>query len=220
VIFALREPAILLGLVLGFVVGVAARTTAQRAVTGRGLRLAGVPRLRRGWSGYLDPYGTVAAVLAGPGWGPPPARNPRRRGTDVVLLLVALAVHGALAAAGFAAYVAAGGDLDIFRVVDLSQILHGSVGFSDLAYSVTLGFAVENLACAVLALMPIPPLELGVILWSRLPSSPTARRFAYHLLEEQWGVAVLLLLLLLPLAGQSPLLLYLIDVIGGAVLPH
>jgi hypothetical protein len=44
-----------------------------------------------------------------------------------------------------------------------------------------------------------------------LPRSPGARRFAYRLLEEAWGVAVVLLFLLLPLAGQQPLLLELIN---------
>jgi hypothetical protein len=74
-----------------------------------------------------------------------------------------------------------------------------------------------NLACGLLALLPIPPLELGVLLWSRLPRSPGARRLAYHLLEEQWGVAVVLLFLLLPLAGQQPLLLELINDVSRAI---
>jgi hypothetical protein len=175
---------------------------------------------RGGWSAYLDPYGTVAAVLAGPGWGRRPEPLRRRPGTDVALLVGAVAVHALLAAAGCAAFTAAGGDLGVFRLLNLSAILHGSVGLSSAAQAVAIGFAAVNLACAVLALMPIPPLELGVVLWSRLPRTPGARRVAFHLLEEQWGVAVVLLLLLLPLAGQQPLLLALIDLVAGAVLPH
>jgi hypothetical protein len=41
---------------------------------------------------------------------------------------------------------------------------------------------------------------------------------AYRLLEEQWSIAIVLVLLLLPLAGEQPLLLQLIDNIGGDIL--
>jgi hypothetical protein len=49
-------------------------------------------------------------------------------------------------------------------------------------------------------------------LWSTLPRSPGARRMAYRVLEEQWGIVVLLVLLLLPLAGEQPALL---QIVGG-----
>jgi Zn-dependent protease len=133
------------------------------------------------------------------------------------MLLAALVAHGVLAVAGFAAYNAAGGDYRDFSGIDATGVLHGSFSFDVLApdhataAAITAGFGMVNLACGLLALLPIPPLELGVILWSRLPRSPGARRFAYRLLEEAWGVAVVLLFLLLPLAGQQPLLLELIN---------
>lgn len=227
-IFALRRPGILLGLVLGFLVGIMLRAAVQRAVAhgrlsrgGRGnLRpVGGRPaglRPRAGWAAYLDPYGTVAAVISGVGWGVRP--EVRRRNGDVLLLLAALAVHGVLAAAGLVAFVAVGGERIALHFIDVSQILHGTVRPPDLAQSVTLGFGMVNLACGLLALVPIPPLELGVVLWSRLPRSPGARRVAYRLLEEQWGVAAVLLLLILPLVENQPLLLTLIDTIGGAIL--
>ena len=218
----------LLGLAIGFVVGVLLRAALQRRVArigtpGRGrsgLRsVGGRPgglRPQAGWAAYLDPYGTVAAVLSGAGWGLRP--EVRRRNGDVLLLLVAVAVHGALAAAGFAGFVAAGAPKAALPLIDVSSILHGSIAPDDFAQAVTLGFGMVNLACGLLALLPIPPLELGVVLWSRLPRSPGARRFAYHLLEEQWGVAAVLLLLLLPLAGQQPVVLALIDIIGSDIL--
>lgn len=221
-IFALRRPPILLGLVLGFVVGVALRVTVQRLVARSGTRLrpvgarSGGPRPHGGWAAYLDPYGTVAAILSGPGWGPRP--EVRRRNGDIVMVVVAVGVHAALAAAGLAAFVAAGGPSEALSVIDVSQVLHGDLAYDEFAPSVALGFGMVNLACGLLALLPIPPLELGVVLWSRLPRSPGTRRVAYRVLEEQWGVAVVLLLLLLPLAGQQPVVLALIDTVGGAIL--
>ena len=170
------------------------------------------------WTGYLDPYGVVAAVVAGVGWG---ARVPQRSGRTATMLLrlvAALVVHGVLAAAGFAAYRASSGPEVLGTLVPASDVLHGSVALGSTAAQVAVGFGVVNLACGLLALVPIPPLELGLILWSRLPRSPQARRIAFRVLEEQWGVAVLLLLLLLPLAGQPPALLAVINVIGGAIL--
>lgn len=234
-IFALRHPAVLLGLLVGFLVGVSLRAAVQRwLVSGSGFRRrgrlrpvragrrSGFPQPSAGWSSYLDPYGAVAAALAGVGWGTRVQGRRRGRGSDVALLLAALVVHGALAVAGFAAYNGVGGNFRDFSFVDATSVLHGSFAFDPIAQhgsaaGVAAGFGMVNLACGLLALLPIPPLELGVILWSRLPRSPGARRFSYHLLEEQWGVAVVLLLLLLPLAGQQPLLLELINDASRAI---
>jgi hypothetical protein len=230
VIYALREPTILLGLLVGFLVGIPLRAAVQRQLTRPGglrsrgrLSAVGHQRARLGWPGYLDPYGAVAALLSGAGWGP---RIEARRtpATDVLMLLSALAVHAALTAAGLAAFAAAGGASGLLHGLDVSSVLHASPGVHEVidggnaGRDVALGFAMVNLACGVLALVPIPPLEMGVILWSRLPRSPQTRRVAFHVLEEQWGVAVLLLLLLLPLAGQPPALLAVINAIGGPVL--
>lgn len=228
-LFALRHPAILLGLLVGFLIGVIARAALQQQVASgaklslgrRRLRPVGRPRGARnrvaaGWSTYLDPYGVVAAVIAGVGWG---ARPPARAGRGAFgLLAVALAVHAALAAVGFAAYKALSGPPVLGHGVHVSDVLHGSLALGSAGAQVCVGFAVENLACGLLALVPIPPLELGVLLWSRLPRTAGARRVAYHLLEEAWGVAVILVGLLLPLAGQSPAFLALLDIVGDPLL--
>jgi hypothetical protein len=229
VIYALGHPSILLGLLAGFLIGVPARAALQRVVTRPGglrrrgrLSAVGHRRTRLGWPGYLDPFGAVAVLLSGVGWGP---RVEARRTpmTDVLMLLVALAVHGALTALGLAAFALADGALSGVGLIDVSSVLHGDgivalVTAGGAARNVALGFAMVNLACGILTLVPIPPLELGVILWSRLPRSPQTRRIAYHVLEEQWGVAVLLVLLLLPLAGHPPALLAVVNAIGRPIL--
>ena len=225
-LYALRHPAILLGLLVGFVVGVVVRAALQqRVAAGRGrgrLSRVGASAPRQPWTSYLDPYGAVAAVVAGVGWGARPPQRAGRSRQDVRALVIAVVVHGLLAVAGFAVYRAlanqAGLSLDLGRGIAASDVLHGSLGLPGVGVQVALGFAVENLACGLLALVPIPPLELGVVLWSRLPRTPGARRFAYHLLEEAWGVAVILVGLLLPLAGQRPPLLALIDTVAAPLL--
>jgi hypothetical protein len=223
VLFALRHPAILLGLLIGFVVGVTIRAVLQqRVASGRRLRAAGSRGPARGpWTSYLDPYGVVAAVVAGVGWGARVQQRSSRGPRAFAPLLVALAVHAVLAVIGFAAYRGLSGTQVqglLGNGVDASDVLHGSLALGSTAAQVAVGFAVENLACGLLALAPIPPLELGVLLWSRLPRTPAARRFAYHLLEEAWGVLVVLVALLLPLAGQQPALLALIDILAAPLL--
>jgi hypothetical protein len=221
VIFALRQPAVLLGLVIGFILGTVAVAWAQRAIAGsqwrlrrrRGLRPLGgsARRGRRPASTLLDPYGVACAVVSGIGWGPRPPAPTGLRKPGPGPLIVALVIHGILAAAGLAAYLAAGGHRQLLIVPSdvLFLVVHGSpiVSGESVAAQILLGFAMVNVGCGLLRLVPIPPLEMGVLLWSRLPRSPGSRRLAYHLLEEPWGIAVLIVLLLVPLAGEQPLLL-------------
>jgi hypothetical protein len=214
-LFALRQPATLLGLVLGFVVGCLLRAALQQAVIG-GLRSA---RRFRDTQFWLDPYGVVGALIGGVGWSPRPNVSRFKPRQVWLMVVVAVVVHGALAAAGLAGYLAAGGTRLFFPFVATIDFIHGNQPFiSDFAQRVTLGFGIENLACGLLALVPIPPLELGVALWSTLPKSASARRMAYHVLEEQWGVAIILVLMLLPLAGQQPALLALVGSLADRVI--
>jgi hypothetical protein len=226
-LFALRQPAVLLGLALGFAVGCLLRTASTRLILrapagrlGAGPRLVGrrspLAGLFRPGS-WLDPFGTVAALLSGAGWSVrEPA--PRRPGRLWAVAVGVVVVHGLLTAAGIAGYLAAGGSRDAFPFVDTVSILHGTQSPVSVAQQVALGFAVENLACGLLSIVPIPPLETGVAAWSTLPRTAGAHRLAYRLLEEQWGVAALLVLMLLPLAGEQPLLLALVGAVANPIL--
>jgi hypothetical protein len=108
--------------------------------------------------------------------------------------------------------------LHALGVVGVTTVLHGTFDISSTTQRIALGFGVENLACGLLALLPLPPLELGVALWSTLPRSAGSRRLAAHLLEEQWSIAIVLVLLIVPLVGEGPLLLALIDSAAGHIL--
>jgi hypothetical protein len=214
-LFALRQPATLLGLVLGFAVGCILRTSLQQAFVG-GLRSARrIPGQPQSW---LDPFGVVGALIGGVGWSPRPTLSRFKPRQVWIMVGVAVAVHAALAAVGLAGYVAAGGTRLLFSFSDTISVLHGTQPFAtSFAQKVALGFGIENLGCGLLALVPVPPLELGVALWSTLPKSPSARRAAYRVLEEQWGVAILLILLIVPLAGEQPALLQLVGAISDRI---
>jgi hypothetical protein len=204
-LFALRQPAVLCGLVIGFALGCLLRVAGERLVARgpRGMfkRRYAEPRLidPRAW---LDPFGTVAAVLTGLGWSPRQEPRQGRQRQVWIFVLVAVLVHGLLAVGGFAGYFAAGGSKVILQLTSMLSVLHGTQPFTtSFAQRAALGFGMENLGCGLLALVPIPPLELGVALWSQLPRSMGSRRFAYHLLEEEWGVGAMLVLLLLGMTG-------------------
>jgi hypothetical protein len=216
-LFALRQPATLLGLVLGYVVGMSALTVVVR-------RFERVARGGAPWwhsNSWLDPYAAVGAALAGTGWAPRPevrrgfGSSERRRMWIVAAL--SILVPGLFAVAGFAGYLALEGRgfLPFFTT---TSVLHGSQFIAGPTLQrIVLGFGTENLAMALLSIVPIPPLATGVAAWSTFPRTAGSRRFAYHLLEEQWGIAVVLLLLIVPLAGEQPALLALVNAVGDKI---
>jgi hypothetical protein len=212
-LFALRQPGVLLGLVLGFAAGCMLRVAGQRLVAGGPRPLSGFGSPRT----WLDPYGTVAALLTGVGWSVRPAR--RRSGRLWAMVITAVVAHLIVAVIGVLAYLAAGGPRIALTFFDTVSVLHGTQLIAvTTAQRVSIGVAAVNIGCALLALVPLPPLEAGVALWSTVPRAPGARRLAYHLLEEQWGVAVLLVLLLVPLAGEQPLLLALVAAVADPIM--
>jgi hypothetical protein len=215
VLFALGQPATLLGLLLAYVLGMFAQTWAQRLVVGGRSGLRGISRPQL----WLDPFSAVAALLGGMGWAPRQELNRRRSSAAFLVVVVSVVIEAALAIAGGVAYKAAGGTAKSLTFISTVDVVHGhQIIVTSVAQRVALGFLVESLACGMLCLLPIPPLPLGVWLWSALPRTEGARRLAYHLLEEQWGVAILLVLLLIPLGGQQPALLALLSEIANPVL--
>jgi hypothetical protein len=207
-LFALGQPVVLLGLILGYLAGMFVQCSAHRLIVEgrRGLRGVTKPQL------WLDPYSAVAALLGGMGWPAGQELDRRRVRLPALLLLASIGVEVVLAAIGFAGFRLAGGSTLSLDVISTVDVIHGNglLGFLPQLQRLALGFGVESLACGVICLVPIPPLPLGVWLWSALPRTAGARRFAFHLLEENWGVLIVLVLLVIPLGGQEPLLLSLV----------
>jgi hypothetical protein len=216
VIYALRTPAVLLGIALGFLAAGALRAA---ALAGLSRGRAAVGSALRGWRTWLDPFGVVAVIISGVGWVGTADRFRAKRD-----LAVDLVVHFGLAAAALAGFATVRGsrfDVAVLgQAIGLSNVLHGGLQGAALSFlaSVCAGAGMINLGCGLLALVPIPPLAMGVLVWSRPKRSPQARRFAYHLLEEHWGIALVLVLVLLPVSNNQSPLLALVDTVGDALL--
>jgi Zn-dependent protease len=219
VLRALAHPVTFLGLLAGFLVAIAAHAVAQAAVArGRGDRRA-LRELRRPQR-IIDPFGAVAAAVAGPGWGvsrPQPFRwGGRGRGRQVVVLLAGPAASLAVGATGIAVYLAVGGPRGLLEEVRLSHLLQGRSTdvlqlFLNDGQLFVLAFGLEALAVAVLSLVPLPPLTGWRILMLYSGRSMGWQRAREYLEERNFGVLALLLLLLIPLGLGGPLLLELID---------
>jgi Zn-dependent protease len=211
VLYALRYPFSFGVLVVTFVVGVCARGLAQRLVSGERQPAwvrANTRRRRSTWvKPYIDAYGCIAAFLGGVGWGMPvDISDPRQRsrGRRVVQLLIGPIVLGGLGV----------GLLLIFRVwthqTEPFQPLHSALtGTAFVAranhnfqYSLPFGqvalflAGVELLGMGVLAIIPIPPLDGGKLLFTLVPRSGAWQKARYRLDEENWGLLFLLVLAL------------------------
>lgn len=217
-LFALRQPAVLLGLVLGFAASMIALSATTRLLE-RNSRFP-VPFWHP--KSWLDPYSAVAALLAGVGWAPrPEVRRGFGRSRNQQLWVIAglsVLVPAVLGAAGIAAYAASAGR-GVLPFVNSLSVLHGyQITAVSTGQKIALGFGVECMAIAIISAVPIPPLPVGVAAWTVFPRTPGSRRLAYHLLEEHWGIAALLVLFVIPLGGGGPLLLYLVTTISDSIL--
>lgn len=219
-LFSLGQPIALVGLVVAFLTGVALRAAAQHLVlrhspahrVGGAARRVALVTPRRD----VDVFGVVSALIGGTGWGrglddvgvgPPPRR---------VLLAgpVAVLVASQLAFAGFRI---AGGDRLGLQLYGTADVLRGAPG--DALTQLLLSLAVGLLAFGVFALIPLPPLDGWGLLRHAVRHPGPGFAKARHWLEEQnIGVVILLAGMILPVAGNTPLFLYLLDVVTTPVL--
>jgi hypothetical protein len=212
---ALGSPSSFAGLVVGFLVGLVASAYAQ-AGTARLLGDRAAIRRVGGLRRVLDPFGAVAAALGGPGWGVTPEIPLRSRGRLAVALLagpVAVALLGALALVG---YLLAGGNRLILAGIGITNALDGFDGPAAQVFFVSL--ALELMAMAVLALVPLPPLPGWRLLELASTGSLGWQRARHYLVDNNLGVLALLVLLIFPLGGSHPPLLLILDSVLGSVL--
>jgi Zn-dependent protease len=221
-LYALRHPVALGGLALGFVVAVVVHAWARGELARRTRQtgLLSAPAGPRDARRQTDPFGLVALILAGVGWMRP--LEPAGRWRAGRVRRIALALSGPVAnlvvgSAAFLAYRAMGGSGPLAAAVGARSSLQGSL-VGTAAEQLVAGIAFANLAMAVLEVVPIPPLEGADVLFSLVPPTPGWQRVRHYLAEQNWGVAVVLLLVLLPIAGNAPPLLELIDIVVRAVM--
>jgi hypothetical protein len=181
---------------------------------------ANTKRRRSTWlRPYLDVYGAIAALLGGVGWGAPvDTSDPRHRskGRRVAQLLLGPVVLAALGTGLLLAFralthlgsLSGGGDLradyrfetSLYRVSTGQSFAKSVPGHlhSHLQYVLPFGrvalllAGVELLAMGVLAILPIPPLDGGRLLFALTPKSGGWQRVRYRLDEENWGLLILL----------------------------
>src|SRR5262249_52267676 len=141
----------------------------------------------------------------------------RGRARQVVTLLAGPAASLAVGAAGIAAFLAAGGPRFLLDFVRLSDLLQRR-GTGPTGQGFAPAFRLEALAGAVLSLRPLPPLTGWRILMLFSGRTLGWQRAREYLEERNFGVAALLILLLLPLGFGGPILLELIDWVVGLLI--
>lgn len=214
---ALAHPLSLLVLLASFVVGVVLHAWVQALLADRfgdrRPRLEG--RLRPDPQRHIDPFGAVAALLAGIGWGRPvdlPA-GARRRTAQVVVALAGPMVNLGLGVGALALWrVAFGpaGGTGLGQIGAFFFLQHGASLAGDAASTTLLLFGFVQLYLGALTLFPLPPLDGGNLLLAVAPRTLGWQKAQYQLVERNLGVLALLVLLLIPLGG-GPILPEVLD---------
>ncbi|MGH3731027.1 MAG: hypothetical protein ACRDTU_20080 [Micromonosporaceae bacterium] len=212
-LFALLQPAALAGLLLAFGLGLAVRVSVQVWLAARLLRHrvgSALPQPRRD----IDPFGAIAAVLGGTGWGreaPLPESGwlvgqVRQRATVLIAGPLAVIVLGMLVLFGHRYGFGGGQMLSGYP----SDVLRGSPG--PPLEQVVVSFGVGLLCFGVLAFVPLPPLDGWGLLWLafRRPGE-TAQKVQFWLGERNLGMLALLVLLIYPI--NTPLVHRLLDLL-------
>lgn len=211
-LWALGQPAAAVGLAVGFLLGLGLRVLAQR-LTAVGQRVwpyrvvTPHPRLD------VDPIGAVAAVLGGTGWGCGVRPEGMRLRTGAVVLAGPLAVLAGSQTLllGYAASYPA--QRAVLALNHPSDVLRGVVA-PTMAAQLVLSAAVGMLSFALLALLPLPPLD-GFRLVRLIFTDGTA---APSVLVDRLGGLGLLLGVAIPVAGGLPLVVLALDVVGTPLL--
>jgi Zn-dependent protease len=211
VLRALGDPYAFLVLLISFVVAVTAHGWVQSWAAHRAgeREPAQQRRLHPDPRRHLDPFGAIAAAIAGTGWARQVEVSPRRStGSVAAVLLAGTVANVVLGVAALAAFRLSGGALPDVTLLDLQRGIGGAPGLVALYL-----FGLTNLALAALSLVPLPPLPGGRLLFAAAPRTPGWQKAHYRLVEQNIGVAVLLALLLIPLGGPQPVLPAVLDTV-------
>ena len=223
-LYGLSRPGSFLVLLASFVLGVTLHGFAQAFVADRvGDRR---PRLKGRISfnprHQIDPFGALAGLVGGVGWSTPTELLGRRqRGASVAVALAGVVANLLLAAVcllgwrlltptpaseALAAFMSTSGASE--------SLSHGTPLLSeDLVGIGLLLVGVSQLYLAGLALIPIPPLPGGQLLFALAPRTQGWQRAEYHLVHQNIGTFVVLVGTILPLGRNELLLPSLLDAV-------
>lgn len=204
-LFHLAEPAALIGLLVAFVIGIYARDTAQ-VLAARALgtapdfspRLVAAPLKER-----LSPFSAVAFLITGVGWAEPIRMDERwrkRRFRVAAAILAGPLAYLLLSLLSLLAVTATSERLylrDGDRVIELGR----DIGFGG---EILIFMAITFAAMFVVSLIPVPPTDGGRMLFLLGPRTPGWHNANMKLTEANWGLGILLALLLLPVLIGFP----------------
>jgi hypothetical protein len=218
VLFAIAQPAALAGLLIGFLLALTLRVVAMRS-TARALGLQpGGGRLSPHPREDIDPFGAVAAAVAGTGWG-------RAVDIDAMPRWASRGRRAAVVAAGPLAPILAGAlALTAYRLLFPDALLIGGAGSvlrggyaPSLGAQFVLSLAVGLLCFGLLNLIPLPPLDGFALLWlSQRHIGAAGERARGWLVENNIGVLILLIMVFFPLS--SPFLFLFLDLLAAPFL--
>jgi Zn-dependent protease len=218
VLYSLGDPLSLVLLLAGFLLAVTVHGVVQALVAARvgDRRPAAEGRRSLDPRAHVDPFGAVAGLIAGIGWAKPVEPPDRRRRGAMVAVLVSGAVAdivlGLLALLALRLVVGPVGGLGGYAI-----LLQQGVDADDLLAQALLLIGLSLLFFGALALVPLPPLPGGRLLFGLAPQTLGWQKAEHQLVERNIGVAVLLALLLIPLGGPLPLLPTLLDTVLAPV---
>lgn len=217
-LFALGHPLSLLVLLVSFVCGVTLHGALQALVADRlgDRRPRQERRLTLDPRQHLDPFGAVAAALAGTGWGRPVEPVPRRGRAALVAVTASGPLANVLLGIGLLALARSVSGTGLGEGASF-VLQHGVVGLDPLATALLLGGA-SQLYLGVLSLVPLPPLDGGRLLFGLAPRTTGWQRAEHLLVEQNGGTVALLVLLVLPLGGSVPVLLAVLDAVLAPLL--
>ena len=152
--------------------------------------------------------------MTGLGWGAPLEEGRRSRRTVLLVSLLGPAANLALGAALLLAWRAfygpvpgeAGGFADVLQ-------RGATLRLGDLAAASLLLGGASQLYLGTLNLVPLPPLDGGRLLFAYAPKTLGWQKAEHYLVERNIGLVAVLVLLLLPLGGNSPALPALLDIV-------
>jgi Zn-dependent protease len=167
-------------------------------------------RLRPDPRRHIDPFGAIAGLIAGFGWARPldPMPGRRRRAGLVASCLAGPAVNLLLGMGAMVAFRVMSG---IHLPVATAKLLQDGTPALGALDTAALLFGLMNLYVGVLALVPLPPLDGGRLLFGLAPRTVGWQKAEYHLVEQNIGLVAVLVLLLLPLGGPQALLPAVLD---------
>jgi Zn-dependent protease len=222
VIYSLREPLYFAGLVLGFLLGCLAHVGAQRLAAARfgGPAVRWLLPARQGAGRYVDPFGTVAALLGGVGW-PTPVEGGSyvrtQRNKVIAIMLTGPLANAAVSVAALALLARTDSATALGASPSLGDILRGHLGVSSAGPTLLTAIAIINMYMAVLSLVPLPPLEGGRIMFLLAPRTLGWQKAEYYLVERNWGIGILLIGLIVSLGRPAPIA-YVVGTIAEPIL--